>query len=50
MRFNMRIFNFINERLVGENWLFKELKYSGSTYNLLFTPESNISLLAVMNK
>lgn len=49
MRFNVKIFNVFNEKFVGNNKLFKELKYSGSTYNMLFTHESNVSLLAVID-
>ena len=48
MRLNMRIFSFLSEKFSGLNKPFKELKYSGSTYNMLFTPESNVSILAVM--
>jgi hypothetical protein len=50
MKFNIKIFGILNERFVGPNKIFKELKYSGSTYNMLFTPESNISLLALVEK
>ena len=50
MKYNVKIFSAFNEKLVGLNKLFKELKYSGSTYNMLFTHESNVSLLAVIDQ
>ncbi len=50
MKYNVKIFSAFNEKLVGPNKLFKELKYSGSTYNMLFTHESNVSFLAVIDQ
>ena len=48
MRYNIKIFSILNEKLVGPKKIFKELKYSGSTYNMLFGPESNVSILGVI--